>query len=126
MDTKINVVNLTEKKVNYTNKNSGSNKLKSMRNFFDKLLQGKVIDYLFKTLGEEKAKKVHIHFSKIEYGDKGEIRHLTMEDNKYGPEFEPLAKLLKEYNMEPVVICESSELMAHDALILKNIYDNVK
>ncbi len=86
----------------------------------------KVIDYLFKTLGEEKAKKVHIHFSKIEYGDKGEIRHLTMEDNKYGPEFEPLAKLLKEYNMEPVVICESSELMAHDALILKNIYDNVK
>lgn len=42
MDTKINVVNLTEKKVNYTNKKSGSNKLKSMRNFFDKLLQGNV------------------------------------------------------------------------------------
>lgn len=85
----------------------------------------KIIDYLFTTLGEEKARKVHIHFSKIEYGAKGEIRHLTLEDQKYGPEFEPLAKLIKEYKMEPVIISESSEVMAHDALILKNIYENV-
>ena len=82
-----------------------------------------IIDYMFKTLGEEKAKKVHIHFSKIEYGAKGEIRHLTLEDEIYGPEFEPLAKILKEYDMSPVVICESNELMAHDALILKDIYN---
>lgn len=83
-----------------------------------------VIDYMFKELGEEKAKKVHIHFSKIEYGSKGEIKHLTLVDNVYGPNFEPLAKVIKEYNMEPVVICESAGLMAHDALILKNIYEN--
>ena len=82
-----------------------------------------IINYMFKTLGEEKAKKVHIHFSKIEYGAKGEIRHLTLEDEIYGPEFEPLAKVLKEYDMSPVVICESNELMAHDALILKDIYN---
>lgn len=84
-----------------------------------------VIEYLFKVLGEEKAKKVHIHFSKIEYGDKGEIRHLTLEDQKYGPNFEPLAELIKEYGMEPYIISESSEIMAHDALILKNIYEKV-
>lgn len=83
-----------------------------------------VIDYLFKVLGEEKAKKVHIHFSKIEYGDKGEIKHLTLEDSKYGPAFEPLAKVLKEYHMEPVIICESNEFMARDALILKKNYEN--
>ena len=82
----------------------------------------KIIDYMFEELGAEKAKKVHIHFSKIEYGAKGEIRHLTLADEKYGPEFAPLAKVLKEYDMSPVVICESSELMAHDALILKEIY----
>lgn len=82
-----------------------------------------IIDYMFKELGEEKAKKVHIHFSKIEYGEKGEIRHLTLADDVYGPNFEPLAKILKEYNMEPVVICESNEIMAHDALILKSIYE---
>lgn len=83
-----------------------------------------IIDYMFKTLGEEKAKKVHIHFSKIEYGEKGEIRHLTLEDEKYGPDFAPLAKVLKEYNMEPIVISESSEIMAHDAKILKQIYES--
>ncbi len=82
----------------------------------------KIIDCMFEELGAEKAKKVHIHFSKIEYGAKGEIRHLTLADEKYGPEFAPLAKVLKEYDMSPVVICESSELMAHDALILKEIY----
>lgn len=84
-----------------------------------------VIDYLFKTLGPQKAKMVHIHFSKIEYGNKGEIRHLTLEDNKYGPNFEPLAELIKEYDMEPVIISESSEIMAHDALVLKSIYENI-
>lgn len=83
-----------------------------------------IIDYLFNELGEEKAKKVHIHFSKIEYGLKGEIKHLTLADDVYGPNFEPLAKVLKQYNMEPVVICESNSIMAHDALILKSIYEN--
>lgn len=84
----------------------------------------KIIEYLFKQLGEDKAKKIHIHFSKIEYGAKGEIRHLTLSDEIYGPEFAPLAKVLKEFNMEPVVICESAGIMAHDALILKSIYEN--
>lgn len=84
-----------------------------------------IISYIFNELGEEKAKKIHIHFSKIEYGAKGEIRHLTLEDEIYGPEFAPLAKVLKEFNVSPVVICESNEVMAKDALILKEIYDNV-
>lgn len=82
----------------------------------------KIISYIFKELGEEKAKKIHIHFSKIEYGSKGEIRHLTLEDEVYGPDFAPLAKVLKEFDVSPVVICESSEVMAKDALLLKEIY----
>lgn len=81
-----------------------------------------IISYIFKELGEEKAKKIHIHFSKIEYGSKGEIRHLTLEDEVYGPDFAPLAKVLKEFDVSPVVICESSEVMAKDALLLKEIY----
>lgn len=85
-----------------------------------------IITYLFKELGEEKAKKLHIHFSKIEYGAKGEIRHLTLEDNVYGPEFAPLAKVIKKFNMQPTIICESNKVMAKDALQLKNIYENIK
>lgn len=86
-----------------------------------------VVKYLFEVLGEEKAKKVHIHFSKIEYGAKGEIRHLTLEDEIYGPEFEPLAYVLKKYEMNnAVVICESQNQMAIDAKRLKEIYTETK
>lgn len=81
-----------------------------------------IISYLIKTIGEDKVKKVHIHFSKIMYGDKGEIKHLTLEDNIYGPEFEPLSKVLKKYNMSPVIISESRGTQAEDANLLKEIY----
>ncbi|KKC29755.1 endonuclease IV [Caldanaerobacter subterraneus subsp. pacificus DSM 12653] len=48
-----------------------------------------------------------------------------MLDKEYGPEFEPLAQLFYERNMEPIVICESRERMAEDALELKRIYQEV-
>lgn len=80
----------------------------------------RIIEYLIEKLGYEKAKKVHIHFSKIEYSTKGEVRHLTLDDTKYGPDFEPLAKLIKEYNLDDAtIICESKNIMAQDAKKLK-------
>lgn len=69
----------------------------------------------------ERYKKVHIHFSKIEYGKKGEIRHLTFEDNVYGPEFFCLAEVLKELNIEANIICESRGTQTIDAKTMKNI-----
>ena len=86
----------------------------------------KIIDRSIQVIGMERTKIAHIHFSKIEYGAKGEIKHLTMEDNVYGPDFEPLARVLKDYNLDCVVICESREYMARDAIIMKNIYENLK
>ena len=45
----------------------------------------------------DRYKNVHIHFSKIEFGEKGELRHLTFEENAgFGPDFEILAEVLKE------------------------------
>lgn len=85
-----------------------------------------VIDKSIKVIGKAKTKMCHIHFSKIEYGAKGEIKHLTLEDNKYGPEFIGLASVIKEYNLAPTIISESKGYMARDARILKNIYENVK
>ena len=76
-------------------------------------------------LGEYRTKNVHIHFSKIEYSSKGEVKHLTLADTKYGPEFEPLARVIKKYNLEPTVICESKGIMAIDAMKLKDIYYSV-
>ena len=85
----------------------------------------KIIDRSIEVIGLERTKLAHIHFSKIEYGSKGEIKHLTLEDKVYGPDFEPLAKLLKDYDLNCVVICESREYMGRDAMILKNIYQNI-
>ncbi len=84
----------------------------------------KILDYGIEKLGLEKIKKCHIHFSKIEFGKKGEIRHLNYNDKNFGPDFEPLAEILIEYNLEPTIICESRDFMAEDALILKNIFYN--
>lgn len=84
----------------------------------------KILNYAISELGIEKIKNVHIHFSKIMYNDKGEIKHLTFEDEKYGPEFKFLAEALKKLKLEPVIICESSDKMAQDSLIMKNIYEN--
>ena len=85
----------------------------------------KILDRSIEVIGLDRTKLAHIHFSKIEYGAKGEIKHLTLEDKVFGPEFEPLAELLKEYDMNSVVISESKEYMARDAEILKNIYENI-
>ena len=84
----------------------------------------KVFEIFKKYLGN-RFNKVHIHFSKIEYGKKGEIRHLTFDDNIYGPEFEPLAKVLKKYNVEACVISESNGTQTKDACIMQNIYQSV-
>ena len=80
-----------------------------------------VFEVFKKHLGD-RFNKVHIHFSKIKYGKKGELCHLTFEDTEYGPEFEPLAKALKKYNVQGSVICESRGAQTKDAVTMKNIY----
>ena len=85
----------------------------------------KILDYVYNQLGEYKAKNLHIHFSKIEYTSKGEVKHLTFDDEVYGPEFEPLAVVLKEMGLEPTIICESKGMMMEDALKMKSIYENL-
>ena len=48
--------------------------------------------------------------------------HRTYEETDYGPDFEPLARLIVKRRLEPIVICESRGTMAEDAVILKRIY----
>ena len=72
--------------------------------------------------GREKLEKLHVHFSKIMYGDKGEIKHLTFEDNEYGPNFEPFLEAVKIKNIEPYIISESAGTQDIDAKIMKDYY----
>ena len=90
--------------------------LKSEKDYTERL------EYMISELGYEKMKNFHIHFSKIEYSAKGEVRHLTFEDNHYGPDFEPLALALKKLNLEPYIVCESAGTQDIDALKMQKTY----
>ena len=80
------------------------------------------LQYMIEKLGYEKMKRFHVHFSKIQYTVKGELRHLNFDDQKYGPEFEPLAQALIDLKLEPVIICESAGQQDEDALYMKKAY----
>ncbi len=84
-----------------------------------------LLEEFLERLGYERMKHFHAHFSKIMYGAKGEIKHLTFADERYGPEFEPLAAVLKELRLEPYVVSESDGTQAEDALAMKRIYEGV-
>ncbi|MBQ9988692.1 MAG: TIM barrel protein [Clostridia bacterium] len=83
----------------------------------------RALDALENVLGVERAKQVHIHFSRIEYTKAGEKKHWNYEDVQFGPAFDPLAAELAERRYEATVICESQGHMAEDAMIFKRIYE---
>ena len=73
-------------------------------------------------LGDAYATHMHCHFSKIEYTDAGEKRHVTFEDTVYGPAFEPLMEAIIRDGLCPRIICESDGTMAEDALAMKRYW----
>ena len=81
-----------------------------------------ILDRLENGIGTERAKTMHVHFSRIEYTKGGEKMHHTFADVQYGPEFMPLAELIAERGYEPVFICESKGTMAEDAKSMKDMY----
>lgn len=93
--------------------------------FADKDDYKRVYDTVSEELGASYAETLHCHFSKIEYTGAGEKRHLTFEDELYGPEFEPLMQALSELGVSSTVICESDGTMAEDALTMKKYYSSL-
>ena len=81
-----------------------------------------VLDLMENTIGTERARVFHSHFSHIEYGPKGEVRHLTFADEQYGPDFAPLAKLIAQRGWTPRFICESAGTQAEDAKQMMDMY----
>lgn len=85
----------------------------------------RVFDRIGEALGEEVAKNLHCHFSKIEWTNAGEKRHLTFDDEVYGPAYEPLMEALVREGLTPTIICESAGTQAYDALAMKKCYEGV-
>ena len=81
-----------------------------------------ILNQIGNRLGVSRLNEFHSHFSKIEYSEGGEKRHLTFEDTVYGPDFLPLTELVAKRNLSPTIICESAGTQAEDALAMKMAY----
>ena len=64
--------------------------------------------------------QLYCHFQSIEYGEKGERRHLPVD--RWDPDFRLLAPVLRQIPCDVHLICESPLLEA-DALLIKRVLD---
>jgi deoxyribonuclease-4 len=83
-----------------------------------------VIGEVEKRLGTQAVKDMHCHFTKIEFTEKGERRHHILDETKYGPDFQLLAEVIAEYNLRPVIICETP-ILDVDAMKMRDILRRV-
>lgn len=69
--------------------------------------------------------RLHCHFTTIEYGKGGEIKHHTLAENdEFGPNIEDLLKNLIENGWNANIICETPQ-RDKDALIMKEVYESL-
>ncbi len=80
----------------------------------------KVVEKIENRLGTEAVKDMHCHFTKVEFTEKGEKRHHTLDEAEYGPDFTLLAKVIVEFKLRPVIISESPVLDV-DAVKMRDI-----
>ncbi len=85
-------------------------------------------DYIkiFETIEEEVegyAKNFHVHFSEIEFGEKGEKRHLELGTN-YEPDYRAFIRACVNNGFSGVVICESPKIDI-DAQKMKEYYEEI-
>jgi deoxyribonuclease-4 len=81
-----------------------------------------VLSRIEDALGREALGNMHIHVSGIEYGEKGEVRHLNLQESDL--EYEDLVRALKDFNVKGVLISESPNL-EEDALTLKKLFESL-
>ena len=81
-----------------------------------------VLSRIEDALGREALGNMHIHVSGIEYGEKGEVRHLNLRESDF--EYEDLVRALKDFNVKGVLISESPNL-EEDALMLKKLFESL-
>lgn len=82
----------------------------------------RAFDRIATVLSDDVAKNLHVHFSRIQYTDKGEKMHLTFAQEEFGPDFEPMAECIVRENLAPHIICESAGTQAEDALAMKRAW----
>ncbi len=77
------------------------------------------LELIEKRLGKEALRNMHIHISGMEYGERGERKHLNLHES--GFRWEEVLRALKEFNVKGILICESPSL-EYDALKIKEAW----
>ena len=82
-----------------------------------------ILGKIEKSLGRKGLDNMHMHITGIDYGPKGEKKHLTLEasDLKY----KELLKAIKDFKVKGAAISESPNI-EEDALLMKKIYEKFK
>ncbi|MFC1862295.1 TIM barrel protein, partial [Chloroflexota bacterium] len=99
--------------VDFAHWHARTGKFNSYEEFISVLLE------IEKWLGRAALDNMHIHFSGIKYGTKGEIKHLNLEESDL--QYAELLKAMRDYDVKGLVICESPNL-ENDALFLQETY----
>jgi deoxyribonuclease IV len=81
-----------------------------------------VLDDYAQSLGQEALKRLHIHLSGIEYGDKGERNHVPMSESDF--DLDGLLEALSERKCAGRILCESP-VLEEDALLIKNRWEAI-
>jgi deoxyribonuclease-4 len=80
----------------------------------------RVLTKVARKLGPRALKDAHIHIAGIHYGDRGEIKHLNLEETDF--RYDEWLQALRDLGVEGMVVCESPNLEA-DAVMLKKLYN---
>ena len=88
-----------------------------LHNTFDEFKQ--ILSKVESKLGRNALNNMHMHCAGINYGPKGELNHLNLNDSDMN--YSDLLKALKEFKVKGVLTCESPNVES-DALLLKKTY----
>ena len=99
--------------IDFSNIHARTGKANTYREFY------RILNKIGKKLGDEALQNMHIHISGSIYNEKGEMRHVNLEESDFL--FDEWVQALKDFDVRGMLICESPE-QDKDALMLKNLY----
>ena len=78
-----------------------------------------IFDKIGNELGQIALDNFHAHIAGIDYGDKGEKKHLNLEESDFN--YKDLLKAFKDFNIKGAIVCESPNI-EEDAKLMKEYY----
>lgn len=79
----------------------------------------KIFETIGNKLGNIALENFHAHVAGIEYGEKGEKKHLNLDESDFN--YKDLLKAFKDFNIKGALVCESPNI-EDDAKLMKEYY----